>query len=115
MKTSSFKLHGKDPRAVSIARHPMFFKGRRYYDLAPSMALFRAWKAGAVSNEEYTERFYQETLSCLDPAQVFRDLGEDAILLCWCVPGQFCHRRIVAQWFEEALGINVPEAKVPMV
>ena len=108
--TSSFKLHGKDPGAVSIARYPMFWRGRRYYALAPSVALFRAWKAGTVSNEGYTERFYQETLSRLDPDQVFQDLGEAAILLCHCPPSQFCHRRIVARWLEEALGINVPEA-----
>jgi len=110
MRTSSFKLHGEDPRAVSIARYPMFFKGRRCYALAPSAALFRAWKAGAVSNEDYRERFYQETLSRLNPYDVFQDLGVDTILLCWCAPGQFCHRRIVAGWLEEALGIKIPEA-----
>jgi len=110
--TSSFKRCGNDPRAVSIARYPMFFKGRRYCALAPSVALFRAWKTGAVSNEDYTERFYRETLSGLDPALVLKDLGEDAILLCWCPPGEFCHRRLVARWLEEALGISVQEVPV---
>ena len=108
--TSSFKRCGKDPRGVSIARYPMFWRGRRYYALVPSVALFRAWKAEAISNEDYRERFYQETLSRLNPYDAFQDLGMDAILLCHCPPGQFCHRRIVARWLEEALGINVPEA-----
>jgi uncharacterized protein (DUF488 family) len=57
----------------------------------------------------YTQRFYQETLSPLSPGQVFQDLGEEAILLCWEEPGEFCHRRLVANWLEEALGISIPE------
>jgi hypothetical protein len=30
-------------------------------------------------------------------------------LLCWEAPGKFCHRRLVAAWLEDALGIDVPE------
>lgn len=110
MKTSSFRISGSDPNAVSIARYPMFWSGRRYLALAPSRTLLKAWKAKELSEDEYTERFRQETLSALDPDQVFQDLGQDAILLCFEPPGEFCHRRIVAQWLEKALGIAVPEA-----
>jgi len=39
-------------------------------------------------------------------------LGEDAILLCWENSGVFCHRRLVAEWFEEELGVSVPEVGV---
>ena len=111
METSSFKISGSDLRAVSIARYPMFFKGRRYYALAPSVALLKAWKAGKISQVEYEERFYQETLSPLISDQVFQDLGKEAILLCFESPGVFCHRRIVATWLEEALKIGIPEAR----
>lgn len=118
METSSFKLSGKDPRAVSIARRapngqrglPRYI-GREYLDLAPSEALLKAWnvKHRKISLAEYTQRFYQETLSHRSPSQVFQDLGEVAILLCYEAPGEFCHRRLVAQWLEEALGISIPE------
>jgi uncharacterized protein (DUF488 family) len=57
---------------------------------------------------------YQEILDRLDPRKVFYDdLGEDAILLCWEKPGEFCHRRLVAEWIEAALGVKVPEMREP--
>ena len=113
-ETSSFKLAGSDLRAVSIARYSpwrgaLAFKGKRYSALAPSVGLLKAWKAKEISQAEYTQRFYQETLSLLSPGLVFQELGEEAILLCWEDPGEFCHRRLVASWLEEALGINIPE------
>lgn len=51
----------------------------------------------------------QEILEGLDPQKVFDDLAEDAILLCWEAPGKFCHRRLVAAWLEEKLGVQMPE------
>jgi len=56
---------------------------------------------------------YQKILDGLDPQEVFEDLGEDATLLCWEVPGKFCHRRLVAKWLEEHLGVDVPELQEP--
>jgi uncharacterized protein (DUF488 family) len=56
---------------------------------------------------------YQKILDNLDPRQVFDDLGEDAILLCWEAPGKFCHRRLVAAWLEKHLGRSVPELQEP--
>lgn len=95
---------------VSIARHPMFWKGRRYYDLAPSRELHQTYKNHLISNETYTERFFEEIRARnIAPRKVVADLGMDATLLCWCDPGKFCHRRLVASWLEKHLGIEVPE------
>jgi hypothetical protein len=33
-------------------------------------------------------------------------------MLCWEAPGEFCHRRLVAEWLEGELGIQVPEWKL---
>jgi hypothetical protein len=52
---------------------------------------------------------FQKILDKLDPQKVFDDLAEDAIMLCWEPPGKFCHRRLVAKWLEECLGVTVPE------
>ena len=49
----------------------------------------------------------------LDPAQVAADLGPNAILLCWEPPGKFCHRRLVAEWLEEHLGVEILEYMAP--
>jgi len=111
METSSFKLAGSDSRAVSIARYPPWrgssaYRGKKYLALAPSKTLLKAWKTGEISQAEYTQRFYQETL--LDPSQVFQELGAEAILLCYEDPGKFCHRRLVTSWLEESLGVSIP-------
>jgi hypothetical protein len=47
-------------------------------------------------------------LSKLDPKQVAAEL-DGCILLCYEKDSTFCHRRIVAEWLEAALGIKVPE------
>ena len=93
----------RDPRLVSIAlKAPDWFQGRHYPALAPRLDML-------TMEEEAYRREYQVILDRLDPRQVYEDLGEDAILLCWEPPGGFCHRRLVAAWLEEHLGVEVPE------
>jgi hypothetical protein len=58
--------------------------------------------------ELYKKRYYEEVLSKLDPEQVASDL-EGSVLLCHEKDSTFCHRKIVAEWLEAALGIKVPE------
>jgi hypothetical protein len=92
---------GLTPVAIS-AGVPRWFRGRRYPQLAPTRAMLKMTKV------EY-DRLFDAILARLDPKQVAQDLGEGAVLLCWEKPGQRCHRRRVAEWLEEALGIEVPE------
>lgn len=35
--------------------------------------------------------------------------GNDVALICYEKPGEFCHRRIVAEWLKEIAGITVEE------
>jgi uncharacterized protein (DUF488 family) len=56
---------------------------------------------------------YQKILDSLDPRQVYEDLGENSILICWEAPDKFCHRRLVAEWLEKHLGVTVPELREP--
>ena len=105
MQTSNFKISGKNPDAVAISRGiPRYWKGKRYIALAPSRELMKV-----EDEREYTERYKREVLSTLSPQQVYNDLGDDAILLCWEPPGEFCHRRLVAEWLEENLKIEIKE------
>lgn len=105
MKTSNFKKSGKDPNAVSIARgNPKGYKGKAYKFLAPS------WELVKVKDfNVYRERYKREVLSHLNAEEVYKTLGDDAILLCWEDDPKDCHRSIVAEWFEEKLGVNVKE------
>jgi len=110
MQTSNFSRSGSDPRAVAISRsQPRGWTGRIFEPLAPSWRLVQEAKSGAIDDDEYVRRYREEVLSKLDPGRVYADLGDDAILLCWERPGTFCHRRLVAEWFEEKLGVSVLE------
>jgi uncharacterized protein (DUF488 family) len=109
METSYFAKSGRHPNAVSIAVGcPPGFQGRQYRVLAPKYWFFAKYKK---DHDEvfYTEQYQKEVLSVLDPKVVFEELGEDAILICWEKSGKFCHRRLVADWLEKNLGIQVPE------
>jgi hypothetical protein len=109
MNTSYFSKSGHLPTAVCIAgKVPEGFPGRRYKQLAPKYYFFRKYKLDGDA-EFYTQQYQAEVLDRLDPKEVLRDLGEDAVLLCYEKPGQFCHRRLVAKWLEEKLGIEVKE------
>ncbi|HEC91770.1 MAG TPA: hypothetical protein ENI51_02060 [Candidatus Atribacteria bacterium] len=105
MKTSNFRKNGYHPLAVAISRTvPKWYKGRRYLKLAPPW-----WLIKIKNPQKFIEFYYRYVLNRLDPNTVYAELGQDAILLCWEEPGEFCHRRIVAQWLEEKLNIKIPE------
>ncbi len=105
MQTASFFRFYKrqDQRLVSIARTaPEWFEGRQYQPLVPRHYMF------GLSESEF-EAAYMDYLETLDPHKVWIDLGQDAILLCWEGPEKFCHRRLVARWLEQRLGVQVEE------
>ena len=106
------KSYPKDKgyKYISIARFNKFWTGETYPKLFPSTEIIK------IENEElYTKLYYEKVLSKLDPKQVYTELGENAILLCyekWAdikAKKTFCHRRIVAKWLTENLGIKVTE------
>jgi len=109
MQTSYFAKSAKDKNAISIAlKSPDWFEGKEYKKLAPKYWLLKKYKDDG--NEEfYTIQYQKEVLDLLDPKQVYEELGENAILLCWEKSGKFCHRRLVAKWFKEKLGIEIKE------
>ena len=88
---------------VSIARSsPGWFAGRRELRLAPTWAMLKLRKPA------YDVAF-AELLTHLDPADIYLTLGENAVLLCREKPGVSCHRRLVAEWIELHLGVEIPE------
>src|SRR5260370_27573580 len=101
-QVKSILAAGLEPVAISRGV-PKWFKGRRMLQLAPTWAMLK------MTAEEYNVRF-EAILSELDPKQVYTELGDKAVLLCWEKPNiERCHRRRVAEWFEQGLGMVVPE------
>lgn len=109
MRTSYFGISKNDRDAVAICRYvPEWYTGRTCEALAPSAELLRDWRAKKITEEEYTLRYYQETLSNLDPEDIYQ-LYKYSILICYERRGSFCHRHIVAKWLEDCLGVTVKE------
>lgn len=92
------------------------YQGKCYPELAPKLSFWKIWhdNIGKISEEEnnryYVQEYWNQVLSKLDPEKVFRDL-DYSVLLCYEPNTGFCHRHIVAAWFEILLGIKVPEMK----
>ena len=66
--------------------------------------------------DEYIESYYETRLKNLDIFELLEILeqkfGKQIILLCHEPIDEFCHRRIVADYFELKTGIYIPEISV---
>lgn len=108
MYTSCYDRYYGD-NAVSIAgRCPVSYHGREYKKLAPKLWFFNKYKKDG-DEAFYIRHYIDEVLKPLNAREVYKELGEDAVLLCWEPPGQFCHRHIVVEWFKKELGIKIRE------
>ena len=94
---------------ISIAgKCPDWYHGAEYKKLAPKWSFYSEWKNGSHKgdNDYYTKHFKEEVLDKLDPAQVMKELEgftgvslDKIIFLCYEKPDNFCHRHLVADWF----------------
>jgi len=104
ISTSNFAKSAKHRDAVAISQGvPRWHKGRRYMPLAPPRWLLKA------KDPESFDREYRKQLDALDPKQVAEEVGPDAVLPRWESFHVRCHRRLLAEWLEERLGIAVAE------
>ena len=82
-------------------------KYESYLSLAPTKNMLK------MDREGYTVTF-DKILSALDPVKVYAQLvnlsqGKDIALLCYEKDRDVCHRRMVAEWLEKKLQINIKE------
>lgn len=101
-------------KLVCVAGYaPKFYydtKGACFYpDLAPRRSWFWEWKNNHLSNDWYIEKYNETVLSKLDPMKVVEDMGDNAVMLCYEKPGDFCHRHLIADWITKNTGIIVEE------
>ena len=93
-------------------RRPNWYKGLHYSKLAPKYDFFMKWKENH-DNDYYIKCFNEQVLSELNPHQVLDELynlskDKDIALICYEKPDDFCHRHLVADWFN-ANGIECNE------
>ena len=95
---------------------PKFFfdvEGARFMpDLAPRKDWFWEWKNGHLPNEWYIQKYNETVLSKLNPEKVIEELGDNAVMLCYEKPGDFCHRHLIADWITEKTGVKVDEIQL---
>jgi len=116
MFTSYFAKLSKLSNPLSISRKsPNWYTGPVFELLAPKWSFLNDYKDGKIDNLGYIEQYHKLVLAPLDPKTTYQHLidvyGDDVTLLCYEKPSDFCHRHIVALWFEKELNIQVPERK----
>ena len=114
MNTSYFAKVKQIKYPVSISRYaPHWYDGAKLTILSPKVSLLERYNAGEVTELQFTEEFTLTVLNKFDPKEIYDRIvsyyTEEATLLCYEKVGDFCHRRLVAKWFETSLGIVVPE------
>ena len=124
INTGSYKNFNPMFKSVSISwdkGKAAGYQGSCYSALAPKKEFWDKWKEniGKISEEEnnkyYIEEYYKQVLSKLDVEKVYGDIIHTT-LLCYEEPEQFCHRHIVAAWFNLLLGDSIqPVTEVTFV
>lgn len=76
-------------------------------DVAPDWKnLLGPHKNGLIDDNEYTRRYIalldKNKTKILNQYRAIRKRfdGCNIVLLCWCKKGNFCHRRLLAEWLE---------------
>jgi len=102
---SRIQLYQKhDLQPISIAQfNPNWYNGVSFPELAPSQELLGAYKYNGLTQTEYEERYTKE----LRRPEAIRSIEKlkqraleserDIVLLCYEIPGEFCHRHILAK------------------
>lgn len=67
--------------------------------------ILKPYKKGSIDDAEYTRRYLRQLNdSKTKIVDWYRDLTaryKNVVLLCWCKKGNFCHRRLLAEWLEK--------------
>lgn len=117
MKTSSFFLYEGTGR-ISIARYaPKHITGHASF---PALAPKRWFSDGDKNYTTFRARYYEHILEPLNPQHIWDQCHQlagdhEPVLLCWehlRKEGEWCHRRMVAEWLEDALGAHIPEMAI---
>lgn len=111
LTTSFFASKAPKEHKVCIAKWNRFWTGPRAVKFAPSNPNARDWQDAfrrdldARFPEPEALRAYLKEIAASDP---------DAILCCYEHNPEDCHRRVLAAYVKEKLGMDIPEWQPPM-
>lgn len=96
-----------DHKLVAISLGiPENFNGEILRELNPSSGLLYKYKNRIITDDEYREIYYNETLKFLDPLDIYSKV-KGKVIICYCGKDKFCHRHLVIEWLKQNLGSEV--------
>ena len=106
----------RELRAEVIVENNVLFE---FKSLVPNWKLMEMLKSKQISEFDF-EKEYLIQLNNLNAKTIFEQVnfltGEyEPILMTHGNKSSFCHRHIVAKWFENALGVRIDEFKIGAV
>ena len=120
MKTGFFKQIDDSAAKgfISIALYPSKNDNvlLEFRALAPNWKLMENLKSNKISEDVFVKE-YKKQLNNLNAKSIFEQInflssGNEPILMTHGNKTSFCHRHILAKWFEEELGVIVEEFKI---
>lgn len=114
--TSNYARNGKHPNAICISVvRPRWYPNMVHMpELGPTWDMVKAYKTNS-DIQQYTKDFWSLLLveRKIDPVVIAKNIPEDAILLCWEKPSDFCHRQLVREWLNSTNEIYISELIKP--
>lgn len=89
------------PIGISVGKN-------KYVEMDYDQRLAPTWKILNMSQEDYNKAMY-ERLGKLNAQEIYDSLPDKVALICYEKFNDICHRRMVAEWLEKELDIEVPE------
>lgn len=91
--------------SISVSRPDGYKSLPIWRTVAPDWdTILKPYKDGVIGDAEYTRRYLQQLNSHRDriivEARSYMNSPGDVVLLCWCRKGNFCHRRLLADWLK---------------
>lgn len=109
--TSNYARSGEHPLSYAIsAKPPEWYRGKRFSQLAPTWEMINDYKSGKITKQQYADQYIEllrvRNIASEDVVDAFPD---GTRFLCYEKRGEFCHRRVLAEWIERETGVIVPE------
>lgn len=105
--TAQYRYSGKDRLDITVAGKHAF--GRFF---APSWRMVKGLKNGTITEEDYARDYRNMMLDNYhNHKQTWTDLlsMEEVTLVCFCTPGDFCHRLLLANYLEKLGAVHLGE------
>ncbi len=109
-RLKAYEAAGLIPLSI-CGKAPDWYQGMQYKKYAPKWSFFNEWKNGTEhrgDNNYYIEHFNSEVLANLNFETEKAELEklsnnqlDKIILLCYEKPQDFCHRHLMADWFNQ--------------